>query len=219
VESTREQILRHVRGHAESTVAQLVSVLELSPQAVRRHLDGLRADGLIDVRQERHGVGRPQMVFFVTERGEETAGRTYLQLVSRLFRHLGKLDTAQIGGASGPQVMEQVFAGIAQEVAEDHRSEVHGTTLGQRVAETSRALETEGIVDGWHKREDGFQIVNGECPYLRLAEMSEAACHSDRISIELLLGTQVDQTSRIVDGSPICEYIVRAQPVTLKEDA
>jgi len=199
------------------TVAQLAEVLQLSPQAVRRHLDGLRADALIDVRQERHGVGRPLLVFFVTERGEEMGGRTYLQLLSRMFRHLEKLDARKVSGATGRQVVEEVFSGIAEEVAADHRAEVHGDTLGQRIEEASRALHQEGIVDGWDRDGDAFHLVNGDCPYLKLAELSDAACSADRHSIELLVGGQVEQTKRIVDGAPCCEYIVRPQPVTLIE--
>ena len=56
------------------------------------YTDGLRADGFLDAKLERHGVGRPALVFFATERGEELSGRTYLQLLSRLFRHLEKSD-------------------------------------------------------------------------------------------------------------------------------
>jgi DeoR family transcriptional regulator, suf operon transcriptional repressor len=217
VESTRDQILRQIRGHREMTVAQLADSLQLSPQAVRRHLDGLRADALIDVRQERHGVGRPSLLFFVTERGEEIGGRTYLQLLSRMFRHLEKLDVSKVSGIRGKQVVEEVFSGIAEEVAADHRAEVHGETLDQRIEEASRALHREGIVDGWEKDGDAFHLVNGECPYLKLAELSDAACSADRHSIELLLGADVEQTKRIVDGAPCCEYIVRPQPVTLVE--
>jgi DeoR family transcriptional regulator, suf operon transcriptional repressor len=218
VESTRDQILRQIRGHRELTVAQLAESLRLSPQAVRRHLDGLRADALIDVRQERHGVGRPSLVFFVTERGEEMGGRTYLQLLSRMFRHLEKLDASQVGGVNGSQVVEQVFSGIAEEVAADHRAEVRGETLGQRIEEASHALHKEGIVDGWEKDGDDFHLVNGDCPYLKLAELSDAACSADRHSIELLVGGHVEQTKRIVDGAPCCEYIVRPQPVRLVEE-
>lgn len=218
MESTRDQILRHIRGHREVSVAQLAEMLDLSAQAVRRHLDGLRADGLIDVRQERHGVGRPALLFFATERGEELGGSTYLQLLSRMFRHLEKLDSGQVGGASGRQVVEQVFSGIAEEVAADHKAEVRGETLDQRVVEVSRALQREGIVDGWTREGDDFHLVNGECPYLRLAEMSEAACNADRHSIELLIGADVEQTKRIVQGAPICEYIVRPHPVSLKTE-
>ena len=200
------------------TVAQLTESLKLSPQAVRRHLDGLRADALIDVRQVRHGVGRPSLVFFVTERGEEMGGRTYVQLLSRMFRHLEKLDAGKVSGATGRQVVDQVFSGIAEEVAADHRAEVRGATLGLRVEEASRALNQEGIVDGWEKDGDDFHLINGDCPYLKLAEMSEAACSADRHSIELLVGAPVEQTRRIVDGAPCCEYIVRPQPVTLVEE-
>jgi predicted ArsR family transcriptional regulator len=212
VETTREQVLRFVRGRRETTVAQLAEALDLSQQAVRRHLDGLRADGLLDARLERHGVGRPSLIFFATERGEELSGRTYLQLLSRLFRHLNKMDAAEIGGGTGRQVLEQVFSGIATEVAADHESEVRGASLAQRVAETSRALEREGIVDTWSVQGESYQMLNGECPYLRLAEMSDAACRSDRQTIELLLGAEVEQTRRIVDGSPVCEYIIRQRP-------
>jgi predicted ArsR family transcriptional regulator len=219
VESTREQILRYVRGRRETTVAQLAESLHLSQQAVRRHLDGLRADGLVDVRQERHGVGRPTLLFYTTERGEEMAGRTYLQMLTRLFKHLEKLDASQVSGSDGRLVLEQVFSGIATEMAADHIGEVHGATFDQRIDEVSKALEREGIVDSWEKLDNGtYHIVNEECPYLRLAELSDAACKSDRRSIELLIGAEVEQTLRIVDGAAACEYIVRPQTVTLLDE-
>jgi DeoR family suf operon transcriptional repressor len=218
VASTREQVLRIVRGQKEVTVAQVAEAVGLSQQAVRRHLDTLRADALVDVRLARHGVGRPALVFFATERSEEHSGRTYLQLMSRLMRHLEKVDSVELSGATGHQVLDRVFAGIAEEVAADHVSEVRGHTLDQRVAQVSRALEGEGIVDSWTRVADGaYQIVNGECPYLRLAAMSDAPCRADQHSIELLVGAPVTQTKRIVDGSPVCEYIVRPEPVTLLE--
>lgn len=215
METTREQILRLVRGHREVTVAQVADTLGLSHQAVRRHLDGMRADGLLDARQERHGVGRPAVIFFATERVEELSGRPYVQLLSRLFRHAEK--TADAEGASSRQMLDRFFAGIAEEVAADHSSEVRGETLDERVAQTSLALESEGIVDGWRKDGGVFTIVNEECPYIRLAALSDAPCRSDRQSIELLVGAHVEQTSRIVDGSPVCQYVIRQEPVSLIE--
>jgi predicted ArsR family transcriptional regulator len=218
VETTREQVLRYVRGHREATVAQLAEALEVSAQAVRRHLDGLRADGLIEARLERHGVGRPALIFSATERGEEMSGRTYVQLLSRLVRHLDKMDAVPAEGAGGREILDRIFGGIAAEVAADHRNEVRGGTLGERIAETSRALDREGIVDGWRKEGEIYHIFNSECPYLRLAEMSDLACKSDRQSIELLVGVQVEQTRRIVDGEPVCEYIIRPEPLPLVEE-
>jgi predicted ArsR family transcriptional regulator len=213
VETTRDQVLRIVRGHREATVSQIAETLGLTHQGVRRHLDGLRADGLIEARLERHGIGRPSLVFSATDRGDETAGHTYLQLLSRLFRHIEKEPEGE-----RRQMLEEMFAGIAHEVAAEHVSEVRGQTLDERVAQVTRALEAEGIADGWRKEGEIFHIHNGECPYLRLAELSDAPCRSDRQSIELLVGTAVEQTKRIVDGAPLCEYVIRPETVTLAED-
>ncbi len=215
METTREKVLRMVRGHKEATVAKLAETLDVSHQAVRRHLDGLRADGMIDARQVRHGVGRPSLVFFATERGEEASGRTYLQLLGRLFRHFEHVE----GDQAGSQTLDSVFSGIAAEVAAEHSAEVRGKTLAERVPQVSHALEGEGILDGWHKDGDAFHLLNSECPYLRLAEMSDAPCHSDRRSIELLLGKPVEQTRTIIDGAPVCEYVIQPDSASMAEEA
>lgn len=206
-------MLRLVRGHKDATVNQIAAALGLTHQAVRRHLDGLRADGMIEARQVRHGVGRPSLVFSVTQRGEESSAHTYLQLLSRLFRHIEKEPAGE-----RRQMLEEMFSGIAHEVAAEHVAEVRGQTLDERVAQVTRALEAEGIADGWTKEGDVYHIHNSECPYLRLAEMSDAPCRSDRQSIELLVGTSVEQTRRIVDGAPACQYIIRPEFVTVAEE-
>jgi predicted ArsR family transcriptional regulator len=197
-------------------VSQIAEALEVSPPAVRRHLDALRADGYVDVKLARHGVGRPAMVYFVTERGAELDGHAYVQLLSRLVRGLEQLDGLPEG--SGREVLAQAFAGVAAAVAAEHEAEVRGTSLDERVDEASRALQSEGIVDGWRKQGDHYLLVNGDCPYLLLAAMSDLPCRSDRESIERLIGAHVEQTRRIVDGAPVCEYVVRPEPITLLEE-
>lgn len=209
MESTREQVLKLVRGHRGIGIAQIAEKLSVSQPAVRRHLDGLRADGFVDVRLERHGVGRPSLLFFSTERGEEGSGRRYLQLMTRLFRRLEGMDEARIGGKSGREVLEGALTDVSYEVAAAHEREVAGGTLAERVERASTALKPEGIVDGWRQEGNAFFLVNGECPYIRVAEATDACCKADRQAIELLLKAEVEQTRRIADGQPLCEYIVR----------
>ncbi len=216
METTRDQILRFVRARREANTAAVAEAVGLSQAAVRRHLDSLRADGLIDARLERHGVGRPTLVFFPTELGEEAGAHGYMQLLSRLIRRLEKLDASEVGGSSGREVLERAFEGVAYEVAAAHQVEVRGETLEERVREASRALEREGIVDDWNKEGDVYRLINNECPYLRLAEASDAPCRSDLKSIELLVGAPVDLRRRIADRDPICEYIVRTLPRSIE---
>jgi predicted ArsR family transcriptional regulator len=207
VETTRQQVLRLVRGHKTVTVAQLAATLGLSQPAVRRHLDALRVDGYVDAKLVRHGVGRPALLFFPTELAEEMAGRGYIHLLSRLFRSLDHMKAE--AAASDSDVLQRAMAQVALEVAAEHRTEMGEGSLEERVSRVSEVLKPEGIVDGWEKEGDGYRLLNHDCPYLRVAELNDAPCRSDRQTIELLVGASVEQLSRIVDGGPVCEYLVR----------
>lgn len=135
----------------------------------------------------------------------------YSRLVSRMFQRLLEMKESDLRGRDGLQVLASVFEGVAREVARDHRLEVDGPTLEQRVAQASRALQAEGILDRWGREADGYHLLNSTCPYRRAAQASHAPCQSDRLAIELLLGVPVDQIGRLVDGSPCCEYVVQMQ--------
>ena len=51
--------------------------------------------------------------------------------------------------------------------------------------------------------------MNTTCPYRKAAELTDAPCHADHRTVELLVGAPVEQVSRMVDGHAMCEYVVR----------
>ncbi|MCH7811520.1 MAG: ArsR family transcriptional regulator [Chloroflexi bacterium] len=212
MESTREQVLRLLQGHGGATVAQLADELGIGPASIRRHLDHLRAERLADVRLERHGVGRPSFVFYPTEEGGERSPAGYSRLLSRLYAGLRSLDERQVRGCDGDTLLRTTFDAAAKQLAQEHQSEVAGDSLEDRVAQTSRALQPEGIVDDWSKHEDGYHLTNSACPYWQAAHNTGGPCELDRRAIELLVASPVRQVSRIADGQPTCEYIVAAGP-------
>lgn len=185
----------------EATVADIAHDLALNQANIRRHLEVMRAEGLIDITMRRHEIGRPSYVYRLTERAEEMSAH-YPRLVDRMVKRL-------VAQPDSAPLLLRLFDGVAEDVAVAHRQQVTGTTLGQRVAETSSALKDEGIVDHWRKDEDGFHLMNTTCPYRKAAEASDAPCHGDHQVVESLLGVPVEQVSRIVDGHQMCEYVVR----------
>ncbi len=210
MESTKDQVLKLLRGRGGATVATLADSLGLGQATVRRHLDHLRVDGLADVRAERHGVGRPAFVFYPTEAGEERAPAGYARLLSRLYQGLASLDERDVRGRDGAEVLRSVVAGTAEQLAHEHEAEVNASSLEGRVGQTSVALRNEGIVDGWRKEADGYHLTNSACPYRMAAEASHGPCELDRRTIELLVDAPVRQVSRLVDGQPACEYVIAA---------
>ncbi len=199
---TREQILRFVVDHREVRVETLADAMSISIPAVRRHLDHLRADGLLDVKSVKQTTGRPYYAYFATEAATGALPASYADLLGRMLHGLDERE----------DVISTVMTSVAESLASRHRGEISsdGSNEGELVGQVTASLRSEGILDHWHAAADGFHLTNGLCPYLKAAEMSRLPCESDRKAIELLLGTEVLQLTTIVDGSSCCEYVVRA---------
>jgi len=108
------------------------------------------------------------------------------------------------------EVISTVMASVAESLASRHRSDIpDSAAIEEVIAQVTASLKTEGILEAWRSEADGFHLVNSSCPYHKAAEISTLPCESDRKAIELLLGLDVEQLNRIVDGAPLCEYLVR----------
>lgn len=186
----------------EARVEDLAAELSITTAAVRRHLDNLRADGLVDVKAVKQATGRPYHVFFATEKATQTMPPAYADLLERMLNSLGERE----------DVIAAVMTSVAESLASKHRSEVSGLTEEELVAKVTASLRAEGILDEWRTEADGIHLTNGRCPYHKAAEISKLPCESDKRAIELLLGHDVEQLNRIVDGASCCEYLVRVQP-------
>lgn len=199
---TRERIIELVVRRREARVEDLADELGITPAAVRRHLDNLRADGLVDVRAVKQATGRPYYAYFATGKEAGAGSAAYAELLERMLRGLGEQ-------AEAAAVVMQT---TAESLAEKHRRAVEAvpcSTAEERVERVTESLRGDGILDEWRRDADGYHMLNAACPYHKAAEISRLPCESDRIAIELLVGLAVEQLHRIVDGAPICEYLVR----------
>ena len=200
MQSTRERVLEHILEHRGARVDELAEALDITRAAVRRHLDHLRGDGLIEARSVKQAMGRPFHAYYPTAEATGHLPAPYADLFARMLRSLGE-----------QHIDEAVATGVATSLAERHRSEVPRRVRGEaRVQHVTESLRSEGILDSWHPEEDGYHLLNSMCPYPQAAELSRLPCEVDRQAIGLLLGSDVEQIERIVDGSSVCEYVLRA---------
>src|SRR4051812_29967256 len=92
---TRHRVCRGVLEQGPVTASDLADRLDLTPAAVRRHLDVLAADGLVSVWDvasisgaRRRGRGRPARRYVVTDRGHAIMSAGYDDLASSALRFL-----------------------------------------------------------------------------------------------------------------------------------
>jgi predicted ArsR family transcriptional regulator len=196
-----------LRRQGELTVLDLTARLGIAPAALRRHLDILAGEGTVEVRAVKQATGRPHYAYRLTDAACERMSTGYPRLAERLIEEAA---TLPIQDSDGP-ILDALFAGVSDRLVQEHRPQVHGRTLEDRVSSLTSALREEGILEQWSKQEDGYHLFNGSCPYHRAARASSGrCCDSERRAIALLLDAEVEQIGRIAEGRPVCEYIVHA---------
>lgn len=202
---TRTSLLERVVELGGATVAQLSNELEISDATVRRHLDRLEAEGLLQVEALRRGPGRPSYLYRATDEGVRTVRDHTPELAERLLSEMSRLQIEQ----------SAISEALADQVAEAHRAEVPSGPLEERVGAVVDALRPEGILDHWQRTESELMLVNNACPYIGAATTNSCVCDADRLVIEKLLGVEVEQNQRLAQGDDGCVYVVPLHPVSL----
>ncbi|MEZ4504150.1 MAG: ArsR family transcriptional regulator [Dehalococcoidia bacterium] len=209
MERTRDEVVRLLHEDGPSSAASLAERIGVSEGAIRRHMDIMLGEGLVQTELERHGRGRPSIRYSLTEAGEErSAAAHYQRLLDRIFPALANLPREAVSGANGATVVERVFESMAADVAREYSPRVTSALLDERVQQVARALEDEGILTEVVDEGDCFRLLNVGCPYRSAAEEHHAACEADRLTIQLLLDAPVEQVATAVGGSSTCQYLV-----------
>ncbi len=195
---TRTSLLERVVQLGGATVATLSGEMGISDATVRRHLDRLEAEGLLQVEALRRGPGRPSYLYRATDQGVHAVRDHTPELAERLLAEMVRLRVP-------PTAISEA---LADQLAEAHRDEVAAGSLEERVDNVVTALRSEGILDRWERDGEVLQLVNNACPYLGAASTSSCVCEADRLAIEKLLGVEVEQTGRVVEGDDGCIYII-----------
>lgn len=209
MKSTRDRILQILLKNPGATINDLAEAVGINPISVRHHLNNLQAEGLIKSQEERHGVGRPRLIYSLTEQGMEKFPTRYLRLTTRL---LDQLKTS----LPGPMVSE-LFAEMASSLAEDYAEQMLGLKMEERLDLIKELLAEEGFTIEWEKFEDQYRIHEITCPYLQIGHDHPEVCTVDQTLISKMLAVPAEKVECILDGGAHCTYVVKNTEVTEKQ--
>lgn len=200
--TTREKILHTLLRRRLCTINDLAEVVGINPISVRHHIARLEADNLVGSDEERHGVGRPRRVYFLTEAGLENFPTRYLRLTIRLLQQLKEhLPT---------EMVDKLFTGMASEMAEDYADVILGVNLSmeQRLELVKDVLSNEGFNVEWEQKGENYHIREVSCPYLHVGQNHPEVCRVDQTLISALLDMPAEKVQCILDGDAHCTYVV-----------
>jgi len=172
----------------------------INPISVRHHLTNLQMEGLVDAQEERHGVGRPRLVYVLTEEGMERFPTRYMRLTTRLL--------AQMKESMPQPMVSKLFTQVAEDLAAEYTEQLKGLSMEERLETVKTLLAEEGFTVEWEKIEDGYRIHEITCPYLQIGQNHPEVCTVDQTLISRMLAVPANKVECILSGNAHCTYVV-----------
>ncbi len=201
MQSTRQQILEYLQRHGRGTVRELGDLLGLTSTGIRQHLTVLERDGLVDAREERGRVGRPTLVYSLTEKADGLFPKTYDVLANLILEEIRSTD--------GNERLQQLLQRVAHRLASPYIDRVKNRPLPDRIKETARIMEEQGCLVDWSESEGEFLIDEYTCPFPKTAERDRAVCALHVEFVHTLAGSDTRLIRSLLRGERSCTYRVR----------
>jgi len=189
---TRERIERLLLEEGPTTAVALAERLQLTTAGIRRHLDAMVEDGVLDAREapatpwRSRGRGRPAKIYALSESGHARAPHAYDKLAAEALSFLtarGELDA---------------FAAARAEELRSRYADVQDTR------ELADALSRDGYAATVHVGPHGTQLCQHHCPVASVAAQFPQMCEAETAVIGELLGTHVQRLATIAHGDGVC---------------
>ncbi|HYW50412.1 MAG TPA: helix-turn-helix domain-containing protein [Gemmatimonadaceae bacterium] len=196
------ELLLALKKHQPLTARELAARFDLTPNAMRRHLETLEAAGIVRHAREVRGVGGPVHAFSLTGSGEALFPRQYATVLLETLECIA----AEHGRGGVTDFFRRKWATLAADAA----PALHQLPMEERVqlvAElwTSLGYMAEADVDG----ESGLPVLRKHnCAIRAVAEQYPEICATEAAFIGEVIGVPAERRRHILAGCNTCEYVV-----------
>jgi len=209
--STKQDILQYLLKGGQGTALELAESLEMSPQAIRRHLKDLEAEGLIQYRSVQARMGRPQHIYELTSLGRDRFPNRYGDFA------VSFLDT--LAETVGREQVISILQKQWERKAMEYRRLVGAGSLQERVAKLMELRKAEGYMAEWYPvddrdsdfnaKGDRFVFMEHNCAISNVAETFPSVCGNElEMFAAVLPDCTIERTHWIIDGEHRCGYLI-----------
>ncbi|NMC18603.1 MAG: winged helix-turn-helix transcriptional regulator [Chloroflexi bacterium] len=201
MKSTRERVLQTLLTNPNSTINALAEAVGINAVSVRHHLTSLQADNLVQSQEERHGVGRPRLVYSLTEKGAELFPTRYLKLINQLL--------VQLKNSMPKEELERLLVQIAVDLSAEFAKKIKHFPMEKKLDAIRVFLAQEGYVIEWEKQNAQYVITEITCPFYHISQKHPEVCMIDHAIFSSLLSLPVERVKCILTGDNHCSYLIQ----------
>lgn len=202
-ETSDRMIVDYLRRRSAATIADLVAFTGVTATAVRQRLNRLMEQGLVTRHSEVVGRGRPTHRYALTPAGARSGGNNYDLLARVLWEEIRQV--------ADPTVRQGLLRRIATRMAAAYRSEIHGQTVRERMAELVGLLAGQDMPFDLEpsnlEQPNTLPVITAlSCPYPELAEQDRGVCAMEKMVFSDVLGENVKLSACRLDGARCCTF-------------
>ena len=214
--STKQDILEYLLKNSQGKAGELAKALDVTPQAIRRHLKDLETEGLVAYSSAvQAGMGRPQHIYELSSKGKQRLRQEVADGYGDFAVSL--LDT--IAETVGHDQVSSILKKQWERKAEEYRERLGNDSLRDRVATLVSLRRAEGYMAEFHPVDsseteirNGFLLVEHNCAISNVAESFPSVCgHELEMFAAVLPDCTVERTQWIIHGEHRCGYLVQAR--------
>lgn len=203
MQTTRHKILEILKTQSQATVSDLAEVLQMAPVSVRHHLDILQSQGLVTTQtMHKRTVGRPEQVYLLTAQASRFFPNNYQGL------SVAVLD--ELKNRLPPAELYAIFHSLAERTAQHAPARAADQTDEDWLQQVTEFLTANGYLASWERQGDELVLHTCNCPYAGVAEQHPELCRMDLLLVAELTGQTPQCTSRLVNGTGRCTYLLTA---------
>lgn len=195
---TRDKVLEALATLQTATVSELADHVAVNPITIRHHLGTLEAENLITRSEQRHGVGRPRMIYRLTALGSERFPVNFKRLTENLLNSIESL--------YGPQARVEILSQVGRKMADFYRDQLPKDDIHEKLSAFSRLMSKEGYQIEWELQDNIVTIHNAACPYHHFEKIHPDFCQLDQSLFSEVLEKDLNFHGCIADKNSSCSF-------------
>jgi DeoR family transcriptional regulator, suf operon transcriptional repressor len=200
MKSTREKVLEALSVHPRSTIVDVAKYVGINAISVRHHLTHLQADGLVSADEERHGIGRPHLVYLLTENGMEHFPTSYIRLTGNLLDHLKH--------SLNQEKLNEIFKSMAENLSSEYKVDLDHLNMEQKLELLTQVMAKEGFDIQWQRNGDHYEIREISCPFYQVGKRHPEVCLFDRSLIANILSIPIEKIQTQHMTNSLCSFVI-----------
>jgi predicted ArsR family transcriptional regulator len=195
----RLEILNTLKRTRGLSVNELVAKMKMSYMGIKQHCLTLERDGYLDTWRRPQKMGRPEMVYRLTQRTHDLFPCDSNQMTIDLLEAAKEIH----GANAADKLLFNVFQRKTAKLVED----VKGSTVAERAKWLVKEREKEGFMSQFATDEEGGpQILECHTPIMNLLDGYPIVARLEKDLVEAVLGTPVRREETRNSGLYECAF-------------